>query len=126
MNGKAPLKSDWYQARNLLKMLSFMKICLVYENIEIFIQVHQTVQHLLGKITVSRPSLENPENLFIFLKFVHFGKIYNFPYDHSEASCLLKMLILFQICSFYQWNDSQLILFQSGKNLFIFFEIVQK
>ena len=36
-----------------------MKICLFYENIEIFIEVHQTVQHLLGKITVNRPSLEN-------------------------------------------------------------------
>ena len=42
VNGKAPLKSDWYQARNLLKMLIFMKICSFYENIEIFIQVHQT------------------------------------------------------------------------------------
>ena len=49
------------------------------------------------------------------LKTVHFGKIYNFLYDHSEAGCLLKMLILLQICSFYQWNDSQLILISIGQ-----------
>ena len=38
----------------------FIEICSFYKNIEIFIQVHQTVQHSLGKITVSRLFLENP------------------------------------------------------------------
>ena len=50
VNGKAPLKSDWYQARNLLKMLIFMEICSFCENIEIFIQVHQAVEGYLLKI----------------------------------------------------------------------------
>ena len=50
VNGKAPLKCDWYEARNLLKMLIFMEICSFCENIEIFIQVHQAVEGYLLKI----------------------------------------------------------------------------
>ena len=52
LNGIAPLKSDWYQASNPLKMLIFMKICSFYENIEIFIQVHQTGASYLLKLPI--------------------------------------------------------------------------
>ena len=51
-NGIAPLKSDWYQASNPLKMLIFMKICSFYENVEIFIQVHQTGASYLLKLLI--------------------------------------------------------------------------
>ena len=50
LNGIAPLKSDWYQASNPLKMLIFMEICSFSEDIEIFIQVHQAVEGYLLKI----------------------------------------------------------------------------
>ena len=47
MNGKAPLKSDWYEASYLLKMLIFMEICsfksslksLISKNLHNFIEI---------------------------------------------------------------------------------------
>ena len=44
----------------------------------------------------------------------------------TGASSLLKMFIFLEMCSFYQWNDSQLISFQLTKGMFIYFEIVWK
>ena len=55
----------------------------------------------------------------VLLKYVIFPVI-----TPNISKLSLEMLILLQICSFYQWNDLELILFHSVKDLFIFFEIV--
>ena len=50
VNGKAPLKSDWYQASSLLEMVSFFEICSFYENRQFSMKKLQMVEHLVGKI----------------------------------------------------------------------------
>ena len=70
---------------NLL-LLSFTEICSFYENIEIFIQVHQTVQ-LTWKITVSKHFLKKS---LISLKSVH---LFNFGNFQTSTTNGLKRLL---------------------------------